>query len=683
TSAKEFAGLAAGSHTVWVKDANGCEKSAQITVGTPTVVTLGLSKTDVLCFGDSNGKVTATFGGGTGPYMAKIDAGAYAAATSAKEFAGLAAGSHTVWVKDANGCEKSAQITVGTPTAVALTANGTEFCQGQSGTITFSATGGTGNKTYTVNGNSASSPFSVSTNGTYTIVATDANGCKDTKQVNVIVNPLPDADAGPAKTLTCITKSVILGGSSVTAGATYAWVASNGGNIVSGADTLTPTVDAVGTYTLTVTSLAGCKASDEVSVDLNTATPTPLGVKNLEICFPLPINLREAILDVLSPEVLDKITFWRDSQATADQITPADVLNYTAEPGEYVIYLKQILEATGCPTVQQFSIKVESCSVALCTYTQGYYGNAGGKSCAGEENGTSYSTAGLIQKALESYPSSIMTIGLPGRSVWIKSTEDIDDIIRVLPGGGSSYVLPLADKKISDIAGGSSSYLKKGKINSTLLAQTITLGLNLGINSELGDFVLQSGKLATAAPLGGCGSDIPMPRSCSYDIYTPTINEYKYFDIPAVVNLLPNKTVKGLFDMANKALGGGTLPAGITLSSLASAVDIINNAFDECRISMGYNQKPLTCIEDRASFIVNPVPIVSQATVTYKFSYASPVTIEVRSTVGGILLATYQDPTPSSLDKQVLLPYNFTASGTYIITVITNIGSSSRQVIKN
>ena len=324
------------------------------------------------------------------------------------------------------------------------------------------------------------------------------------------------------------------------------------------------------------------------------------------------------------------------------------------------------------------TFSVDFCE-ALCTYTQGYYGNVGGKSCS---EGVSYSTTGLIQKALESYPLGVMTIGLLGRSVWMKSTEDIDDIIRVLPGGGSSYVLPLADKKLSDITGGSSPYLKKGNINNTLLAQTITLGLNLGIDNNLGNFVLQAGTLATAAPQGGCGSKIPMPRSCSYDIYTPTINEYKYFDIPAVVNLLPNKTVQGLFDMANMALGGGDLPPGVTLSALASAVDVINNAFDGCRISMGYNQTPLACIEDRASFIVNPVPIVDYATVTYKFSYVSPVTIEVRS-IGGSLLATYQDPTQSSLDKQVMIPYNFTASGIYTIRVITNIGSSSKQVIKN
>ncbi|SHG97722.1 hypothetical protein SAMN05443549_10993 [Flavobacterium fluvii] len=355
-------------------------------------------------------------------------------------------------------------------------------------------------------------------------------------------------------------------------------------------------------------------------------------------------------------------------------------------PAAGVPLLVEYVVTDNCQTAShKATFLIDFCD-ALCTYTQGYYGNAGGKSCAGEENGTLYSTKGLIAKALSSYPlnaepipSNMMRIGLPGKSVLLSNTTaDINAIIEVLPGGGSSYVLSNGNPHISALT--AATYLKKGNINNTLLAQTITLGLNLGINGKLGNFVLQSGKLATAAPLGGCGSNIPMPRSCSYDIYTPTINEYKYFDIPAFVN---GKTVQQLFEMANKALGGEALPAGVTLSALANAVDVINNAFDGCRISMGYNQTPLTCVEERAAFIVNPVPIVSQATVTYKFSYSSPVKIEVRSTVGGALLFTYNDPTPSSLNKEVLVPYNFTASGYYFITVITNIGSTTKQVIKN
>ena len=64
------------------------------------------------CSGGNNGSIRATFGGGTAPYQVKIDAGAYFTATSPYTFTGLAAGSHTITVKDANGCTRSDSISV-------------------------------------------------------------------------------------------------------------------------------------------------------------------------------------------------------------------------------------------------------------------------------------------------------------------------------------------------------------------------------------------------------------------------------------------------------------------------------------------------------------------------------------------------------------------------------------------
>lgn len=62
------------------------------------------------------------------------------------------------------------------------------------------------------------------------------------------------------------------------------------------------------------------------------------------------------------------------------------------------------------------------------------------------------------------------------------------------------------------------SYLKKGNVNNTLLVQTITSGLNLGRDSALVNFELKAGKLSTATPQEGCGSKIPAPRICSFEI---------------------------------------------------------------------------------------------------------------------------------------------------------------------
>ena len=330
-----------------------------------------------------------------------------------------------------------------------------------------------------------------------------------------------------------------------------------------------------------------------------------------------------------------------------------------------------VKDANECSVSGSEDVGFIPCVKALCTYTQGYYGNIGGMSCA---DGVKYTTTALITKALEYY-SGKMIVGFGANTVSISTPTCV---IAVLPGGGGSYKLSGAN----DICSLPPSYLKKGRINNTLLAQTITLGLNIGINSALGNFVLQAGTLATAVPDGGCGSQIPMPRTCTLDVYTPTINEYKYYTLPAVVGLLPTPTVQGLFDMANKALGGEVLPAGITLSNLASAVDIINNAFDGCRIDMGYDQKPLVCLADRAAFIVSPNPIIDFATITYQFSYISDVTIQVWSTGGSLLHTQLDTNSTSCLGKQVKITYPFSTSGSYIIKISTNIGSSSKTVIK-
>ncbi|PYK43874.1 MAG: hypothetical protein DME53_10450 [Verrucomicrobia bacterium] len=124
-----------GSHTYTVTDANGCTSSTAVTLTQPPAVTLTLAAG--ACSSSNNGSLTATFGGGTGPYQLKIDNGSFFVATSSYTFTGLAAVSHTVTVKDANGCTKSSSITV---------ASCPKFCS-----LTQGAYGNTGGK-YTYNG---------------------------------------------------------------------------------------------------------------------------------------------------------------------------------------------------------------------------------------------------------------------------------------------------------------------------------------------------------------------------------------------------------------------------------------------------------------------------------------------------------------------------------------------------
>src|SRR5436853_6206877 len=69
-----FSGLAGGSYTITVKDANGCTTTTGATVTIPTPVTTSSSKTNPLCNGQL-GSMTVTFSSGTPGYQCSLDNG--------------------------------------------------------------------------------------------------------------------------------------------------------------------------------------------------------------------------------------------------------------------------------------------------------------------------------------------------------------------------------------------------------------------------------------------------------------------------------------------------------------------------------------------------------------------------------------------------------------------------------
>lgn len=140
-------------------------------------------------------------------------------------------------------------------------------------------------------GGSTATP-TVNAAGTYTVTITDpANGCTSTDMAVVnLNNTLPNVNAGPDQTLTCVVTSLNLNGSSTTPGATYAWT---GPGVSSGAATSTPTVNSAGTYTVTVTDpVNGCTSTDMAVVNLNNTIPNAnAGPDDVINCTITNINL--------------------------------------------------------------------------------------------------------------------------------------------------------------------------------------------------------------------------------------------------------------------------------------------------------------------------------------------------------------------------------------------------------
>jgi gliding motility-associated-like protein len=113
--------------------------------------------------------------------------------------------------------------------------------------------------------------------GTYTLTVEDTNNnCRAQAEIQVLLdNTPPIVDAGLDTLLNCSRTQLQLFGTANAqgAGVTYAWSTLDG-NVLNGANTATPLINAAGTYLLEITNTTNeCLATDQVMVSLDTISP--------------------------------------------------------------------------------------------------------------------------------------------------------------------------------------------------------------------------------------------------------------------------------------------------------------------------------------------------------------------------------------------------------------------------
>ncbi|MFI5148449.1 MAG: gliding motility-associated C-terminal domain-containing protein [Bacteroidia bacterium] len=284
SSTTSYTNLPAGTYTVIVKDANGCTYSTTATVGNnPGPTALATTPTNTSC-GSSTGSVTiGATTGGTGPFTYNFNSLGYSSTTL---YSGLAAGTYTVLVKDANGCIFSTTATVGNnsgPTALASTPTNAS-CGASNGSVSIgSTTGGTGPYTYNFNslGFSSTTTYNGLPAGTYSVIVKDANGCTFTTSVTINNNGGPTAQAITPAPATCgsANGSVNLGGTTGGTGPyTYNF------NSLGFSSTTSYTGIAAGTYTVVVKDVNGCTYSTTVTVPNSTGPSVTASSGNAALC---------------------------------------------------------------------------------------------------------------------------------------------------------------------------------------------------------------------------------------------------------------------------------------------------------------------------------------------------------------------------------------------------------------
>lgn len=274
---QDLSNITAGIYSVSVTDANGCVATLQDTVTQPGVYALTAQITPVACFASSTGAIDITVIGGTGPYTYGWNNNQFT-----QDLTNLLAGSYSVVVTDAQGCQASGSYVVSQPSAV-LTLNAAitnASCTGTTtATIDLTVTGGAAPYTYAWSNQAVTQDLVSIGVGTYTVVVTDAGGCQATTSITVTqpaplsllvtpVNPLcPNTSTG----------SVDLTVSGGTSPYTYQWSGPNGYTAITQDIGFIP----IGLYYVIVTDAYGCSGTQTTSLSNPTAisatyTSTPV-----------------------------------------------------------------------------------------------------------------------------------------------------------------------------------------------------------------------------------------------------------------------------------------------------------------------------------------------------------------------------------------------------------------------
>ncbi|HTL81376.1 MAG TPA: gliding motility-associated C-terminal domain-containing protein [Bacteroidia bacterium] len=355
-------GIAAGSYSVTVTDANGCSDNLSFTLTEPALFTTTIASVsnyngyNISCNGNSDGTANIVTAGGTSGYTYNWSNGA-----TTEDLAGVVAGSYSLTATDANGCTSTVSVTLTEPNALALTSTQQDvLCNGFStGSIDISVSGGVVPYVYAWSNSATTQDISNLTAGSYSVTTTDANGCVLTNSF-VISQLAPVVLSGTSQNPMCFGDNNGSVDLSVSGGATpYAYSWSNGQTT----EDISSLV--AGIYTVTVTDANSCSSTDTFVITntslLTSSVTSPLQSDGFNVTMP---GGSDGSIDLTVSGGVSPYTYqWTNGSTNEDQVNvPA---------GSYTVV---ITDGNGCTTTSSIVLN-EPYALEMPT---GYSPNADG-----------------------------------------------------------------------------------------------------------------------------------------------------------------------------------------------------------------------------------------------------------------------------------------------------------------
>jgi gliding motility-associated-like protein len=337
---------------------------------------------------------------------------------------------------------------------------------------------------------------------TYAVTVTNATGCTAIDDVKITVNPISLANAGLDKNL-CIGKSTTL---TATGGGTYAW--SNG--TTSATNTVNPTSNT--SYSVTVTTAAGCSSVDDVLVNVN-PLPTATASPDISICQGKNTNLTASG---------GQSYIWSNGSSGS---------NINVNPSVTTTYMVTVSDANSCTTTAQTTVNINTMNVNSGTDVTICSGQNANLTATSSNSATYLWNNGTTSSSNSVSPISTTTYTVTATDNATGCTKTDDIVVNVIPpptaNAGADLTVCIGSPANLLATGGQTYQWSNGSSsalntffpnNSSTYTVTVSNGTCSSID-QVNVNVIQSANVSILAPSSLCSGMANLSASAGFSAY--------------------------------------------------------------------------------------------------------------------------------------------------------------------